>query len=41
MTEFIVHSRSGEPVLRTSSPEEAGRYQLILGGQITGGGDQA
>lgn len=37
MTELVVHSRSGEPVVRVSTLEDARRYQAILGGEITGG----
>lgn len=37
MAELIVHSRSGEAVVRVSSLVEAERYQAILGGEITGG----
>lgn len=32
---FIVHSRAGEPTIRTDSPEEAARWQKVLGGPVT------
>ena len=32
---FIVHSRAGEPVIRTNNPAEAARWQQVLGGHVT------
>lgn len=37
MAELIVYSRRGEPAVRVETREEAERYQVILGGEITGG----
>lgn len=32
---FVVHSRAGEPTIRTDSAEEAARWQKVLGGPVT------
>lgn len=43
MTDLIVHSRRGEAVVRVTTPEEAEKYQAILGGEIrpADGGEQS
>ena len=32
---FVVHSRRGEPTVRTNDPAEAERWASVLGGRVT------
>ncbi|WP_336642289.1 hypothetical protein [Microbacterium sp. MMO-56] len=41
MAALIVHSRRGEAAVRVETQDEAERYQAILGGEITDGGDES
>lgn len=37
---FVVHSRRGEPTVRTNDPAEAERWASVLGGRVTDHNEQ-